>query len=338
LERANRRDSPLLKQRVFDDRLHPLSTAATNSEGAHSAPLSGEHDRCTTLVGRRTPASAASGPRDASRYADGRSARQQQASLGPRNRTLRRNGPSRNGTVMAGSRVGRMLGAPWSRSAHARCGAGGTCRYVCPICHAKRLAIWTQWLYTTRLAPVLHRQVVLTIPKRLRASCLYVARPRHSTLDRGVPARGAPALRPPRTLRSGPRRRDADLAALGGPCPHGRLGAGGRSHVRYPPRPVLHPESRRTGTARLRPDREGRNVPVGQVRGPDGGHRDRRPARVPGPGAGAHPRQRPRHHAARWLVCQPPPWHAGQGGTREVGDPAVPSTNSRPTPIGIPIP
>jgi len=48
-----------------------------------------------------------------------------------------------------------------------------TCRYVCPSCHAERLAIWTQWLNTTLLAPVPHRQVVLTIPKRLRAYCLY---------------------------------------------------------------------------------------------------------------------------------------------------------------------
>jgi hypothetical protein len=47
------------------------------------------------------------------------------------------------------------------------------CRYYCPSCHAKRLAIWTQWLDTTLLAPVPHRQVVLTIPKRLRAYCLY---------------------------------------------------------------------------------------------------------------------------------------------------------------------
>jgi len=37
----------------------------------------------------------------------------------------------------------------------------------------KRLAIWTQWLDATLLAPVPHRQVVRTIPKRLRASCLY---------------------------------------------------------------------------------------------------------------------------------------------------------------------
>ena len=46
-------------------------------------------------------------------------------------------------------------------------------RYFCPSCHAKRLAIWAQWLDTALLAPVAHRQVVLTIPKRLRAYCLY---------------------------------------------------------------------------------------------------------------------------------------------------------------------
>jgi len=45
------------------------------------------------------------------------------------------------------------------------------CRYFCPSCHAKRLAIWTQWLDTTLLAPVPHRQVFLIIPKRLRAYC-----------------------------------------------------------------------------------------------------------------------------------------------------------------------
>jgi hypothetical protein len=51
------------------------------------------------------------------------------------------------------------------------------CRHFCPSCHAKRLAIWTQWLDTTLLAPVPHRQVVLTIPKRLRAYGLYRRRP-----------------------------------------------------------------------------------------------------------------------------------------------------------------
>jgi hypothetical protein len=47
------------------------------------------------------------------------------------------------------------------------------CRYFCPSCHAKRLAIRAEWLDTSLLAPVPHRQVVLTIPKRLRAYCLY---------------------------------------------------------------------------------------------------------------------------------------------------------------------
>jgi len=46
-------------------------------------------------------------------------------------------------------------------------------RYFCPSCHAKRLALWTLWLEETLLAAVPHRQVVLTIPKRLRTSCLY---------------------------------------------------------------------------------------------------------------------------------------------------------------------
>jgi hypothetical protein len=46
-------------------------------------------------------------------------------------------------------------------------------RYFCPSCHAKRLARWSLWLDQTLLAPVPHRQVVLTLPKRLRACCLY---------------------------------------------------------------------------------------------------------------------------------------------------------------------
>jgi hypothetical protein len=47
-------------------------------------------------------------------------------------------------------------------------------RYFCPSCHAKRLAQWTLWLEETLLVrAVPHRQVVLTIPKRLRAWCLY---------------------------------------------------------------------------------------------------------------------------------------------------------------------
>ena len=47
------------------------------------------------------------------------------------------------------------------------------CRYFCASCHAKRLARWSLWLDETLLAPVPHRQVVLTLPKRLRAYCLY---------------------------------------------------------------------------------------------------------------------------------------------------------------------
>lgn len=42
------------------------------------------------------------------------------------------------------------------------------CRYFCPSCHAKRLAGWSLWLEETLLASVPHRQVVLTVPKRLR--------------------------------------------------------------------------------------------------------------------------------------------------------------------------
>ena len=47
------------------------------------------------------------------------------------------------------------------------------CRYFCPSCHAKRLALWGLWLEDTLLADVPHRQVVLTVPKRLRLYFLY---------------------------------------------------------------------------------------------------------------------------------------------------------------------
>jgi hypothetical protein len=47
------------------------------------------------------------------------------------------------------------------------------CRYFCPSCHAKRLALWTLWLEETLFPAVPQRQVVLTIPKRLRAWCLH---------------------------------------------------------------------------------------------------------------------------------------------------------------------
>ena len=41
-------------------------------------------------------------------------------------------------------------------------------RQFCPSCHARRLAEWSLWLDERLLAPVPHRQVVLTLPKRLR--------------------------------------------------------------------------------------------------------------------------------------------------------------------------
>lgn len=46
-------------------------------------------------------------------------------------------------------------------------------RQFCPSCHARRLAEWSLWLDEHLLAPVPHRQVVLTLPKRLRPYFLY---------------------------------------------------------------------------------------------------------------------------------------------------------------------
>jgi len=46
-------------------------------------------------------------------------------------------------------------------------------RQFCPSCHARRLAEWSLWLAERLLAPVAHRQVVLTLPKRLRAYLIY---------------------------------------------------------------------------------------------------------------------------------------------------------------------
>jgi hypothetical protein len=47
------------------------------------------------------------------------------------------------------------------------------CRYFCPSCHAKRLAIWCDWLESELLLPIPHRQYVFSIPKRLRPYFLY---------------------------------------------------------------------------------------------------------------------------------------------------------------------
>ena len=46
-------------------------------------------------------------------------------------------------------------------------------RGFCPSCHAKRLEEWGEWMRETILLDVPHRQVVFTIPKRLRLFFKY---------------------------------------------------------------------------------------------------------------------------------------------------------------------
>ena len=46
-------------------------------------------------------------------------------------------------------------------------------RHFCPSGPARRLAEWSLWLDERLLAPVAHRQVVLTLPKRQRVYFLY---------------------------------------------------------------------------------------------------------------------------------------------------------------------
>jgi hypothetical protein len=46
-------------------------------------------------------------------------------------------------------------------------------RYFCTSCHTKRAAAFAEWLHTTILLPVPHRQIVLTIPKMLRIYFRY---------------------------------------------------------------------------------------------------------------------------------------------------------------------
>jgi hypothetical protein len=41
-------------------------------------------------------------------------------------------------------------------------------RYFCTSCHTKRAVAFAEWLHSTVLWPVAHRQIVLTIPKMLR--------------------------------------------------------------------------------------------------------------------------------------------------------------------------
>ncbi len=49
-------------------------------------------------------------------------------------------------------------------------------RYFCLSFHTNRMAIWAQRLDTMLLAPVPHREVVLTCPTRLRVCCRYSRR------------------------------------------------------------------------------------------------------------------------------------------------------------------
>ena len=77
------------------------------------------------------------------------------------------------------------------------------CRYFCPSCHAKRLALWGIWLEETLLAEVPHRQVVLTVSKRSRDVKSYgrrcpttTYRNCHKELSQpGRSARNAPVLK-----------------------------------------------------------------------------------------------------------------------------------------------
>ena len=57
-------------------------------------------------------------------------------------------------------------------------------RYFCPSCHARRLAEWSRWLDDHLLARVPHRQVVLTLPKRLRPWFIHHDRRRRGDLSR----------------------------------------------------------------------------------------------------------------------------------------------------------
>ena len=50
--------------------------------------------------------------------------------------------------------------------------------HFCTSCHTKRAAGFAEWLHTTALWPVAHRQIVLTIPKRWRADPRRRSRPR----------------------------------------------------------------------------------------------------------------------------------------------------------------
>jgi hypothetical protein len=80
--------------------------------------------------------------------------------------------------------VGRWLDCGWldhgfarvrcpSCRAEFRVALRGQGRHFCPWCHARRLAEWSLWREEQRLAAVPHRQVVLTVAKRLWAYFIY---------------------------------------------------------------------------------------------------------------------------------------------------------------------
>lgn len=107
---------------------HRLRCADTRD--ARKAPPDFRTSLSSRIV-RPTLASAASGPIRRAATMDGPlvSSKHRQADGG---RSVRRNGPSRNAVVTACVRVGRMLGAPVSRSADVRYGRGGAGRLQTP--------------------------------------------------------------------------------------------------------------------------------------------------------------------------------------------------------------
>ncbi len=203
------------------------------------------------------------------------------------------------------------------------------CRYFCPSCHAKRLAIWTHWLDTTLLAPVPHRQVVLTIPKRLRAS--WCSDPDIVAPDASAaPSRTAPPMSVARltgafrraVLRLFVRLHLFDEDQAGGKLTWPHSGFHVHTAVWVPEddrvfatRLARYCARNPVALERLTYDRAPKVVSYRSNKSEgDSGERDRRPAGDSGAGVGPHPRQRPCHHAVLRLVRQPPPGHAGEGG------------------------
>ena len=218
----------------------------------------------STMCGHPTPASIASRPHDGSPCADGRSARQQQASLGRATQTLRQSSPSRNGTVMVRTRVDGMLGAPRSWSVHARRGAGGAWRLQAPT-RAGVAAVSVGVGSSVAPADVLRRALrarVRPVAPRGRAGGRQVprvwrvgARVRAHPLRR-VHARVAARVlvQVPLLLSERPRQAPRDLDAVAGhdAVRAGAAAAGGAHHPQVAPRLLSVPPPR---TRRDRPRR-----------------------------------------------------------------------------------